>query len=146
MCADSYSVYIPPPCYRSGTYKRPRSFCQKCKWQVTSKHAYTLYPSKSEWADYASVQAECGNLSGNELTRNSSRNTRSQLSQLAEPLWTDPCLKSGISVRVLISSLKKEEEKALAGNEFLNILPKSSHARKNPPLSSHLQKNPSQSD
>ena len=22
--------------------KRPRSFCQKCRWQVTSKHAYTL--------------------------------------------------------------------------------------------------------
>ena len=22
--------------------KRPRSFCQKCRWQVTAKHAYTL--------------------------------------------------------------------------------------------------------
>ena len=22
--------------------KRPRSFCQKCRWQVTVKHAYTL--------------------------------------------------------------------------------------------------------
>ena len=31
-------------------------------------------------------------------------------SQLAEPLWTDPVLKSGISVRELISTLKKEEE------------------------------------
>ena len=53
----------------------------------------------SELADYAVVQAECGNLSGNELTRNSSGNTRSQSSQLAEPLWTDPGRKSGISVR-----------------------------------------------
>ena len=33
---------------------------------------------------------------GNELTRNSSGNTRSQSSQLAEPLWTDPGVKSGI--------------------------------------------------
>ena len=34
--------------------KRPRSFCQKCGWQVTPKHAYTLDPTKkSEWADYA---------------------------------------------------------------------------------------------
>ena len=23
--------------------KRPRSFCQKCRWQVTAKHAYTLH-------------------------------------------------------------------------------------------------------
>ena len=59
-------------------------------------------PTKSEWADYAAVQAWCGNLSGNELACNSSANKRSQSSQLAEPLWTDPGLKSGISVRYLI--------------------------------------------
>ena len=41
---------------------------------------------------------------GIELTRNSSRNSRSQSSQLAEPLWTDPSLKSGISVHELIST------------------------------------------
>ena len=66
--------------------KRPRSYCQKGRWQVTPKHAYTLDPSKSEWADYAAVRAEYGNLSGNKLTRNSSGNTRLQSSQLAEPL------------------------------------------------------------
>ena len=89
--------------------KRPRPFCQKCRWQVTPKHAYTLDPSKSEWADYAAVQAECGNLSGNELTRNSSGNTRLQSSQLAEPLWTDPGLKSGISLHELISTFEKKK-------------------------------------
>ena len=88
--------------------KRPWSFCQKCTWQVTSKLAYTLDPSKLEWADYAAVQAECGNLLGNELTCNSSGNTRSHSSQLAGPLWTDPGLKSGISARELISTLKKK--------------------------------------
>ena len=67
---------------------------------------------------------------GNELTRNSSGNTRPQSSQLAGPLWTDPCLKSGISVRVLISTLKK---KAQAQNEWSNILPKSLQVRKKPP-------------
>ena len=36
---------------------RPRSFCQKCRLQVTTKHAYTLDLTKSEWADYATVQA-----------------------------------------------------------------------------------------
>ena len=84
--------------------KRPRSFCQQCRWQVTPKHAYTLDPSKSEWADYAAVQAECENLSGNELTRNWSGNTRSKPSQLAKPLWTEPGLKNGISLRDLIST------------------------------------------
>ena len=96
--------------------KRPRSFFQKCRWQVTPKHAYTHDPSKSEWADYTDVQAECGNLPGNELTR-------SQSSQSAEPLWTDPGLKSGISLRELISTQRKEEKKYA----------KSSNARKKPP-------------
>ena len=85
--------------------KSTQSFCQKCRWQVTPKQAYTLDPSKSEWADYASVQARCGCLSGNELTRNSSGNPRLQLSQLTEPLWTDPGQKSEISLRELISTL-----------------------------------------
>ena len=67
---------------------------------------------KSEWAAYATVQAWCGNLSGNELTRKPSGNTRSQSSQLAEPLWTDPGLKSGISVCELICTLKKKEKKS----------------------------------
>ena len=75
---------------------------------------YTLDPSKSEWADYAAVQAEYGNLSGNELTRNSSGDTQLPSSQLAEPLWTDPGLKSGINVRELIS-IKKKKKKSAGG-------------------------------
>ena len=71
-------------------------------------HAYTLEPPKLEWADYAAVKAERWDLSGNELTLNSSGNTRLQSSQLAEPLSTDPGLKSGSSVRELISTLKKK--------------------------------------
>ena len=67
---------------------------------------------KSEWADYAAVQAQCGNLSGNELTRNLSGNIRPQSSQLAEPLWTDPDLKSGISVHEIVSTLKKKKKNA----------------------------------
>ena len=38
------------------------------------------------------LSRQCGNLSGNELTRNLSQNIRPQSSQLAEPLWTDPGL------------------------------------------------------
>ena len=47
-----------------------------------------------------------GTLSGIELTRNSSGYTRSQSSQLAEPLWTNPGVKSEISVCMLISTKK----------------------------------------
>ena len=50
------------PCVTTVALKRPWSFCQKCRWQVTPKYIYTLDPSKLEWADYAAVQAECGNL------------------------------------------------------------------------------------
>ena len=57
------------------------------------------------------VQAWCGNLSGNELTRNSSGNTRPQSSQLAKPLWTDPSIKCGINVRELISTSHKKQKK-----------------------------------
>ena len=45
------------PCVTTVACKRPRSFCQKCKWQVTPKRAYTFDPTKLEWADYAAVQA-----------------------------------------------------------------------------------------
>ena len=92
--------------------KRHRSFCQKCRWQVhTHTHTHTPDPWKSEWADYVAVQAECGNLSGNELTRNSSGNARLQSSQLAEPLRTDLGIKSGISVRELIPTSKKKKKR-----------------------------------
>ena len=37
--------------------ERPRSFCQKCRWQVTPNNAYTFDPTKLEWADYGAVQA-----------------------------------------------------------------------------------------
>ena len=86
--------------------KKPRSFWQKCGWQVTPKHPYALDPTKSDWADDAAVQAHRGNLSGNELTRNLSGNIRPQSSQLAEPLWTDPGIHSGINMRELISTSK----------------------------------------
>ena len=61
-----------------------------------------------------------------QATHNSSGNTWPQSSQLAELLWTDPSLKSGISVHQLISTLKK---KAQAGKEWSNLPEKNSHKR-----------------
>ena len=50
-----------------------------------------------------------GSYPQNELTRNLSGNIRLQSSQLADPLWTDPGIKSEISVRELISASKKKK-------------------------------------
>ena len=46
---------------------------------------------------------------------NSSRNIRPQSSQLAEPLWTDPGIKSGIRVRELSLHKKKKRKKEQGG-------------------------------
>ena len=81
--------------------KRPPSFCQSAGGRL---HECTLDPTKSEWADHAAVPEYCGNLSGNELTRNLPGNIRPRSSQPAEPLWTDPDIKSCISVPELIST------------------------------------------
>ena len=76
-------------------------------------------PTKSEWADYAAVQAECGNLPGNELTRNLSENIRPQSSQPAEPLWIVPDIKIRISVRELISTLSRPKHSMSQNAEIL---------------------------
>ena len=117
VCADSYSVSVPPSYYRSGTQKNP-IILPKVQMAVTPKNACTLDPTKSEWADYTAVQAYCGNLSENDLTRNSSGNTRLQSSQLAEPLWTDSVLSHESSVRSLISTLGKQNKKHRPGMNF----------------------------
>ena len=45
------------PLVTAVTRKRPRSFYQKYRWQVTLQHACTFDPMESEWADYAAIQA-----------------------------------------------------------------------------------------
>ena len=50
-----------PPAY-TAAHKRPQSFCQKCRWQVTAEHSYTLDAAKLRWAD-CTVQAWSGNPS-----------------------------------------------------------------------------------
>ena len=78
-----------------------------------------------------------GTYQENELTCNWSGNTHPQSSQLAEPLWTEPSLKSAISVCELIPTLKKKKKKSQVWNEWSNILPKSWQARKKPPPQVH---------
>ena len=58
---------------------------------------------------------------GNELTRKSAGNACLQSSQLAQPLWTDPGLKSGPSASELI--VKKTKKKQPQGRLFRRRLP-----------------------
>ena len=50
FCADSYfgirSTPVLPPHVTTVVHKRSRSFCQKCRWQVTPKHTCGF-----EWSD-----------------------------------------------------------------------------------------------
>ena len=39
---DWWENFLFHPCVTAVARKRSRSFCQKCRWQVTAKHAYTL--------------------------------------------------------------------------------------------------------
>ena len=76
--------------------------------QITPENAYTLEPTKSEWADDA-VRTLCGNLSLRKTNSHATRQgtlSHSRLSSLS-PLLTDPGLTCGIGVRKLISSLRK---------------------------------------
>ena len=60
-----------------------------------------------------------GTYQGNELICHSSGDAHPQSSQPAEPLWTDPNVKNGISARELISALKKKKKKSAGGNWFV---------------------------
>ena len=42
FCADSF-WYSFHPHVTTAAHKKSRSFCQKCRWQITAKHAYTLH-------------------------------------------------------------------------------------------------------
>ena len=55
FCTDSYSMSVPPG-VTTMAHKRPQSFSEKSRWQVTPEHAYTLDPTNLGWADYG-VQA-----------------------------------------------------------------------------------------
>ena len=52
FCADSSPVSFPLS-VTAVARKRPQSFCQKCRCQVTPNYAYAFDPTKLEWADYA---------------------------------------------------------------------------------------------
>ena len=85
----------------------PPNFLYACQDIYLSFHDHITLICRSP-SELTTLSRYCvGTYDGNELTRNSSGDARPQSSQLVEPLWTDRGIKSGISVRELISTLKK---------------------------------------
>ena len=62
----------------------------------------------------------------NELTRNLLGNARQQSSQLFEPLWTDPVLRSGTDARqqISIKKMKKKKKKQRSRGMICRTFPK----------------------
>ena len=111
LCTDSYSVYVrSTPVLPQWHAKDPGHSAESA---VGRLHLNTHTPSTRRSRSGLTMLSKynVATYKGNELTRNSSRNTRLQSSQLAEPLRTDPGPKSGISARELISTKKKKERK-----------------------------------
>ena len=98
------------PCVTAVACKRPRHSAKSADGRLYLNAHTPLTRQELEWADQASVQAQCGNLSGNEFTHNLSESIRPQSSQPAEPPWVDHGIKSRISVRKLISTSKKKKK------------------------------------
>ena len=115
LCADSYSVSVPTPVLPQWHVKDPGHSARSADGRF-HLNTHTPLTQQSRSGLTMPLSRHCvGTLSGNKFTHNSSGNTRSQSSQLAEPLWTNPGVKSGISVRKLIST---EKEKS-AGREWI---------------------------
>ena len=57
LCADSYSVSVPPLVLPQWHIKDRGHFAKVRVAAVTPKRVYTLVSKKSKWADYAAEQA-----------------------------------------------------------------------------------------
>ena len=89
LCADSYSVSVPPPVLPQWHVKDPGYSAKSAGGRLHLNTHTPLTQRSRSGLTMPLSKADCGNLSGNELTRNSSRNIRPQSSQPAEPLWTE---------------------------------------------------------
>ena len=109
FCADSHSVSVPPPCFAVAR-KRPQSFCQSAGNRLHLSTQTTL--TQRSWSGLTMLLSRYSMGTYPETSPHAiCQNNRSRSSQFAEPLSTDPGLKSAISVRDLISTKKKKKKK-----------------------------------
>ena len=103
FCADTDSVSIPPSRLLQWHVK-DLGHSAKSADAMLQLYIQTFLTQGSRSGLTMLSRHNLGTYKENELTRNSSGNTRPLLSQLAEPLRTDYGLKGGSGARVLIST------------------------------------------
>ena len=129
MCADSYFGVHSTPVLLQWHIKDPGHSAKSASGRLhLNTHTPLTQQSQSGLAMLL-FRHSVGNPSRKELTCNLSENIQPQSCQLAEPLWTDPGLKSGSGVREPTSTSNNNNKKAQAGNEFSNLSVRSSRAR-----------------
>ena len=94
--ADFYLVFVPPLLLQWHIKDTSKSAKRAIGRLHLKKHTLLIQQSQSGLTMLSTHSV--GTYQGNELICNLSGNTWPQSSQLAEPLWADPGLKSGISV------------------------------------------------
>ena len=121
FCSDSYFVCFPPSPSRvnSVACKTPLLFCQKYRWQVKTKHAYTLDPKGLTMVSRHSV----GTYQGSKFTHILSNNTGPHCPSLLSHCG----LILAESVELVHTSSSPPQQKAQAGNDLSNFPPKSLH-------------------
>ena len=126
FCAKSYSVSVPklPSCVTAMACENPGNSAKSPGGRL-HLNTHTPLTQRSQSGLAMLSRHTMGTYLGNELTSNSSGNTWLQSSQLTEPLWTDPYLKSVTGMHKVISTYK-----AQSGSEWSNLLPKSLQVRK----------------
>ena len=97
------------PRVTSVALKKLRSFCQKCRWQVNLNTHTPLSQRSQSGLTVLLSRHSVGTYQ--ETSSHATCQVRSQLTHLAEPLWTYPGIKSRISVCELISTLKKKKHR-----------------------------------
>ena len=144
VCQLLFGARFTPVLLQWHVTNRPQSFCQKCKWQVTPKHApkYIYF-----WPNKVGVGWLCRcpgmvwepvwKRAHTQLVR---KHTWPQSSQLAEPLWTDSGTKSGISVCEL-NSISKRKEKSAGRERMVEHSPKILASKEKPPPPPLVQEN-----
>ena len=107
--ADSYLVPVPHLCYHSGT-QETLVILQKVQMAGYIKTFTHHWPKQVRvgWLSCPGTVQEP--IWGNRLTRNLSGNARPLASQIAEPLWTDPGLRSGMMSWYALQKKKKKQK------------------------------------
>ena len=138
FCADSYSLSFSPHLPQRHIKKKKAGHSAK---SAGGRFHLNMHTPLTQWSQSGLTmlsRQSVGTYYRN--THSSSGNTRPHSSQLAEPLWNDPCLKHGVGVCEL-SPVKKQQQQNTGSEQTVKPFPKSPCKRgiSHHPQSHHYQ-------